>query len=507
MKNPNINNSKKRKGKTLPYNIFNDLLEYENEPNIQENSEPENSEEENYFYEDETKIDKDDFFEESKNIDVIKYPEKTDSESNTLNANISDSNILDANIDLSSLDEKKQNEFPPEDISYPPGFERHEESNKSFENNSNTYTFLQRNNIPIVINFKTNEIPYKNNFRSTFFHNKYPYHRVFDNSQKSIKSSDLFIPFSSTKSHDLTFRKSDFSFRDIKPFQKENNENSSFSEIPKNKSMIPTKKFTFGNRGTKDMKCIKSFGIILFTNQNKNWRKINENSNNMKDDSQIYYLIYQRRDTYGFMDFMRGLWNDDTKMYSLLSMISKDERKRLLNYNFDDLWEDLWMSHSPDPTGIYVAGKERARKKFYSVKEKVTSFLQNPANKVVCDAPWGFPKGKKNSKEGDIECAKREFFEETRIDPVNINILTDLGIIIENYVADNDKYYTTFYYIAETSNILPVKHMPTPGCIRTSAVSDEVANLIWATYLDSSLLLDDQKRCILEEAHSRIIRP
>ena len=227
----------------------------------------------------------------------------------------------------------------------------------------------------------------------------------------------------------------------------------------------------------------------------------------MKDDSQIYYLIYQRRDTYGFMDFMRGLWNDDTKMYSLLSMISKDERKRLLNYNFDDLWEDLWMSHSPDPTGIYVAGKERARKKFYLVKEKVYAFLQNPTNAVVCDAPWGFPKGKKNSKEGDIECAKREFFEETRIDPVNINILTDLGIIIENYVADNDKYYTTFYYIAETSNILPVKHMPTPGCIRTSAVSDEVANLIWATYSDSSLLLDHQKRCILEEAHARIIRP
>lgn len=496
MKNfTNTNNSKKHES----YNIFNDLMEYE-VPETDKNNSDNESDDSDYLYSKNSEYVSTNLKEDTNffNEDIIKYPEKEKNKKKEENIPEKEENEF-LNDDFPPLGGNERKFISPNgdskkyySNSYPPGLEHF--------NSENTFKLLQKNDVPIVFSSHSTLLKKSINYY------KKPYYK-----------NNVSYPIFLDKSRDSIFNQAENSYVD-----------KSQRDYDKSKG-IPTKKFTFGNIKPYDMKtlkCIKSFGIILFTKnnilskskselleQNKNWRNEIYFGKGEPYSSDLYtnkkneltYLIYQRRDTYGFMDFMRGLWNDDKKMFFLLSMISKDERKRLLNYNFDELWEDLWMSHSPDPTGIYIAGRERARKKFNMVREKVLAYLNDPNNNVVCDSPWGFPKGKKNSREGDIECAKREFFEETKIDPSNINILPELGTIIERYVADNDKYYTTFYYIAETSNILPIKHMPTPGCIRTSAVSDEVANLIWATYSDSSLLLDDQKRCILEEAHSRIM--
>lgn len=446
----------KRKGKSFSYNIFNDLLEAETDDSKDENQISDNEDEsenndDSYFYDDEKVLSE----------EIIKYPEKNVIKPEQINQTFIKQEIYAVN-------------FPPLISSpYPPGLEYYNSNDiiRNIQsqplNQPQTYHLLQRNSSPIEIKFLPNI-------------NKIPLDFSKEKSNKFLIQEPL--------PHPKIYHKNDFTFRDIKG--------------QKNKNIIPTKKFVFGNRGNKDVKCIKSFGIILFVNENNYWR----NNTTLINQENIKYLLYQRRDTYAFMDFMRGLWNDDAKMFTLLSQISKDERKRLLTFSFDDLWEDLWVSHSIDVTGIYIAGKDRAKKKFNSVKDKIFIFLeQTNTSNIVCDAPWGFPKGKKNSKETDIDCAIREFCEETKFNITKNDILTELGTIIEWYEADNNKYYTTFYYIAQVPNLLPVKYINTPGCIRTSAVSDEVSNLIWATYSDSTLLLDEQKKCILNEAHSRII--
>ena len=74
---------------------------------------------------------------------------------------------------------------------------------------------------------------------------------------------------------------------------------------------------------------IISLGVILF-------REI-ENS--------IQFLMVQRRDTLGFVEFMRGKYSLDNTEYikDLLKIMTRTERNLLISLNFDELWDKLWM--------------------------------------------------------------------------------------------------------------------------------------------------------------------
>jgi ADP-ribose pyrophosphatase YjhB (NUDIX family) len=61
---------------------------------------------------------------------------------------------------------------------------------------------------------------------------------------------------------------------------------------------------------------------------------------------------------------------------------------------------------------------------------------------------WGFPKGRRNIDESDITCARREFFEETRLDPSNITIYTWMQPIEEMFFGINRINYKHVYYVA-----------------------------------------------------------
>jgi hypothetical protein len=89
---------------------------------------------------------------------------------------------------------------------------------------------------------------------------------------------------------------------------------------------------------------ITSYGIILFSR--------NENG--------ILFLLYQRRDNFEYMDFLRGLWQSESQLPSLFELMSYDERDRLRNYTFDELWNDLWVKHD---SKIYREGYSMAKNK------------------------------------------------------------------------------------------------------------------------------------------------
>ena len=62
---------------------------------------------------------------------------------------------------------------------------------------------------------------------------------------------------------------------------------------------------------------------------------------------------------------------------------------------------------------------------------------------------WGFPKGRKMRGESDLECAIREFCEETGYSYSDIKIVTNIKPIIENIIGTNGVKYRHIYYIAE----------------------------------------------------------
>ena len=73
---------------------------------------------------------------------------------------------------------------------------------------------------------------------------------------------------------------------------------------------------------------ITSFGVIIF--------RIHQN--------QRQYLMIRRKDTLGYIDFMRGKYSVSNQNYilNMLKQMTVQEKHKLMTYTFDELWKDLW---------------------------------------------------------------------------------------------------------------------------------------------------------------------
>ena len=65
---------------------------------------------------------------------------------------------------------------------------------------------------------------------------------------------------------------------------------------------------------------------------------------------------------------------------------------------------------------------------------------------------WGLPKGRRNLKERDLDCAIREFEEETDIARKDIHVIRSIEPLDEIFVGSNKRPYKHIYYIAKLIN-------------------------------------------------------
>jgi 8-oxo-dGTP pyrophosphatase MutT (NUDIX family) len=65
---------------------------------------------------------------------------------------------------------------------------------------------------------------------------------------------------------------------------------------------------------------------------------------------------------------------------------------------------------------------------------------------------WGFPKGRRKLKENDLDCAIREFCEETRLISDDIEINDSIIPFEEIFFGTNNVLYKHTYYIAKIKN-------------------------------------------------------
>jgi 8-oxo-dGTP pyrophosphatase MutT (NUDIX family) len=68
------------------------------------------------------------------------------------------------------------------------------------------------------------------------------------------------------------------------------------------------------------------------------------------------------------------------------------------------------------------------------------------------ETEWEFPKGRRNYKEKDLDCALREFEEETGISKDKINIIANLLPFEEIFIGTNHKSYKHKYFLANINN-------------------------------------------------------
>ena len=250
---------------------------------------------------------------------------------------------------------------------------------------------------------------------------------------------------------------------------------------------------------------ITSYGIILFVRKKDEESKIDPRAKARPPEAvKTNFLLYQRRDTYEYIEFIRGIWENINDVKKFFSLMSVEERHRLANYTFDELWNDFWIRR---PSRLNDNPLSRPRTKYAQIEPFIKDIIEETSANGE-EAPWGFPKGRKNSGENQIVCAVREFAEETNINPNSIQVWDSFSLT-ENFIGSDDRQYATIYYIAEykpseaplTPNECKLPSLiETPKGIRKYTASTEAFRIKWFSFDEALEKLPRYRQEILTQA-------
>ena len=189
---------------------------------------------------------------------------------------------------------------------------------------------------------------------------------------------------------------------------------------------------------------IISYGIILFRSSTEG----------------IQFLMIRRKDSFGYIDFIRGKYSPYNvhQLQTMINEMSISEKNRILTNSFEQLWKDMWGDTS---NSQFKSEEIASSKKFAQIKDGISinnEFIQlkdivEKSNTQWSETEWEFPKGRRNSKEKDLECALREFEEETGISTSKIKIIENILPFEEIFIGTNHKSYKHKYFLAYMNDV------------------------------------------------------
>jgi 8-oxo-dGTP pyrophosphatase MutT (NUDIX family) len=130
-------------------------------------------------------------------------------------------------------------------------------------------------------------------------------------------------------------------------------------------------------------------------------------------------LLVRRKDSMAYVEFIRGKYKPkDTKYLQFLiaSMTLEEQTLLHMNSSFEELWSKMWIIKT---SKSFNKNFEIAKHKFDSCIRKIRGwipyFQRESIKQYRLEPEWGIPKGRPNRHESNINCALREFEEETGI--------------------------------------------------------------------------------------------
>ena len=196
------------------------------------------------------------------------------------------------------------------------------------------------------------------------------------------------------------------------------------------------------------------------------------------NDNNIEYLLICRRDTFGFVEFIRGNYslNNIEYIQALIDEMTITEKENILNLEFDNIWKLMWTSVN----GLNNRCEKKISKKKYNdllngigTNNITLKNLIDKSSTNWIEPEWGFPKGRRNKYENDYNCALREFEEETGYSKENINIIDNIIPYEEIFTGSNYKCYKNIYYLANIGNTIIPKY---------NFQKTEVSSIKWCSY-------------------------
>ena len=185
---------------------------------------------------------------------------------------------------------------------------------------------------------------------------------------------------------------------------------------------------------------------------------LNINLNNFEKD--IQYLMIRRKHSLNYIEFIRGKYDFNNIEYleNIINLMSIEEKNKVLNNDFSTLWKELW-NDSKKNSNEYRDSEYKfnllkngtlIKKNDINFKTSLDYLIKNSF--IHFEEPeWGFPKGRRNAKEKNIDCARREFEEETNLKNDNYVIL-NMSPLEETYLSTNSSKYKHIYYIGQIKN-------------------------------------------------------
>lgn len=220
----------------------------------------------------------------------------------------------------------------------------------------------------------------------------------------------------------------------------------------------------------------KNINILKSNNRSYNNLKY---LNYFKD--KIKFLLIRRKNTLGYIEFIRGKYEIDDVNYLiyLFEQMTYEEISNIAEKDLSVLWHELWQNSSSNKT--YEFELVQSEQKFNKLKNSEDDFNLEFYTKNIkpkFDTPeWGFPKGRRNLHERNLDCAKREFFEETGFNTNEYKLLENIHPLNEVFVGTNGILYKHVYFLAYCNNeknpiLDPNNHIQI----------DEIGDIGWFTY-------------------------
>ena len=167
-------------------------------------------------------------------------------------------------------------------------------------------------------------------------------------------------------------------------------------------------------------------------------------------EHEIQYLMIRRKDTLGYIDFMRGKFDLKQKQYimNMILQMTKIEKNNLLQKYTMVKEKKGTIPHIRERILELINGYTNDLGEFYDLQSLV---VESRLYSDWDEPEWGFPKGRRNPQENDYDCAVREFSEETGY---STNVLTNVRNIVpleETFTGSNYNSYRHKYYLMNIS--------------------------------------------------------